>query len=483
MASAGIALAGVASLGLAGCGDGGSSPAPAPTPTIPAPTPTPTPTPPPVDSLTLPADPAATTLTVDPAAIASRGTPVLLGVGTHFSGGSAPAYDPEHSAAVVNATGLSSFRDDIFWPAFDPQGTGASILPGKLTSFLSQTSATPLLILNRGNPNVAGTFPPFTEAGIAAFAEFSQRVVRTMGNRAAVYEIWNEWNFNGTNATPLQGPGAPSDPRASIHYVPLALAASRAIKAIAPDTKVVVGGAGNDPGWQWSRDVVARGALAHADGFSVHLYNHCAAPTSRSATEMIDRLGTLRTILTEASAGREVPVYVTEWGWPTADQTCGGVPDTIAGPNIAQFSLFLAGSPWIGGGWLYELKDQVANSLNREHNFGLVGANYAEKPRTCFYREAMALIGQAQAMTYRRIAPDIMSAQVRTASGLRLIAWTTATKTVTAQITVGGSISYSASTICSQATTVSGRTVQVGASPVIINVDASQPVAFQIKAI
>lgn len=478
---------------LGGCGGGGGggeavtagssavTVVPAATPT-PAPAPTPTPTATATDSLSLPVDAAATTLLVDPAAIAVRSQPFLLGVGTHFPGASAIGYDPASSARAIADLSLGSFRDDIYWPIFDPRGTGTTAtIPARLTDFMARTTARPLLILNQGNANVAGTTPPVTDAGRAAFADFASRAVRAVARPSAMFEVWNEWNHQSAPGRgALVGAGDDGDPRSAAQYAALAVAAGRAVKAADPGARVLVGAAGDDNGWLWSRAVVERGGLAYADGFSVHLYNHCNAVKDRTATNLIDRLTGLRTTLASANGGRDVPIYVTEWGWPTVDPECGGVPDSVAGPNIAQFSLFMAGSPWVAGGWLYELKDESATPADREASFGLYGWDYADKPRTCFYREAAKIIADAQAIEVQRTAADIFVAKVRTATGFSLIGWTSDAAT-TARITVGGTISYAARPMCGQKSDTQSRTSTFSSTPMVLTLTTSQPVAFQIR--
>lgn len=439
-----------------------------------------------VDSLTLQADAAAITVTLDPSALPVRTTPAMMGVGTHFPGASSINYDPAQAAAAIGAVGLNSFRDDIYWPIFDPKGDGVTAtIPSRLTSFLSQTRAAPLLILNRGNAAVPDTMPPTTDAGRAAFAAFAARAVKTIGTRGSMYEIWNEWNISASSSpgatARLASANDPNDTRAAGNYARLASVAGQAVKSADPTAKVIVGASGDDWDWSWSRSVVDNGGLAYADGFSVHLYNHCEAATARTATRLVDRMTALRQSLTASPQWRDVPIYVSEWGWPNADRECGGVADTVAGPNIAQFSLYLAGTPWVGGGWLYELKDQAANSTEREQTFGLFNYDYSEKPRTCYYREAMAVINGATAIETQRLSTDLFVAKVTTGGGVRLLAWTTAAKGLTGKVTVGGDITFSTRTLCGANPSVSGRSVTFGAAPVEIAFDRNQKVAFQVR--
>ena len=101
----------------------------------------------------------------------------------------------------------------------------------------------------------------------------------------------------------------------------LAAATYKQLKETQPGLMVLAGAAGDDiPQWPWMREAIAQGLLSHADGVSLHLYNHCMGPLVGS-DELVGRLDAMRGLL--VAAGKpDMPVFVTEVGWPTHKGNC-----------------------------------------------------------------------------------------------------------------------------------------------------------------
>ncbi|PCD01735.1 hypothetical protein COC42_16620 [Sphingomonas spermidinifaciens] len=471
-----------------GSGDGGEASV-TPSPIAPAPTPVPTPAPSPtsppttVDTTTLPADPAATTISFAASAMSPQPRRIT-GIGVHLAQAGLYPIDPERTLALIAAQNNNSFRDDIYWnafaPSWDPQG---SHLEPALKAALDRTDMMPVLILNNGNPAIEGTNPPITEAARQEFAKFAGRAVRAVGQRPVIYEIFNEWNLRvGDRFNKLVGAGEAGDARAAQYYVPLAKAATAAVRAANPQATVIVGTPADDPDWEWSKAVVRGGALENADGFGLHLYAHCNVSPWNNATALIGRLERARAALNEANGGREVPIYVTEFGWPNTSVACGFDAATV-GAYTAQFTLYAAAQPWIRGTWSYQLRDQATDAADLEMNFGLYDAQYREKPSACAPREANALLAEAEAATLHRPSPDLFVLTLRTATDTKLIAWTSRAGQ-TGSVRVGGTIGYTSRPLCGTAVAGSAdRLVQVGVMPVVVSVPTLQLMALQARAL
>ncbi len=464
---------------LASCG-GGSTASPESVTTVPAgaaspaPTPTPTPTPAPTstaDASAVPAEAGATTIVFGAADLPVRATPYIVGAATHFSYAALAGYDPASVAQRFADSGIRAFREDLYWNALAPDwDVNGAHLPTPLVTFLGKTSARPLYILNNGNPWIPGASPPVGDAGRDAFAAYAQHAVAATTGRDAIYEIWNEWNGNAVRNVPrLVGRGDASDYRASIYYAPLAARATSAIKQTAPNAKVLVGAAGDDPGWQWTLDVLARGAAAQADGVSAHIYNHCAGTANRTATEAIGRLGTLHDGVASGNGGRDLPLYVTEWGWPSGTNTCAVNSATIA-TNVPQFLLHTAALPWVAGSWYYETKDSGSDPADIQDNFGLYDANYVAKAAQCSFADASSVIAEAKAMAVQTVGSGLTVIRVTTPRGLSIVAWS-AVAGRQGRITVGGTAAYTSHTLCQGTQAGSAeRSVTVGEMPVVIDV-------------
>lgn len=481
---------------LAACGGGGGSDSSAGSTgsvviTQPAPAPTPTPSPSPstgtgatgVDASALPADAAAIPIVFAATDLPRRSIPYEIGVATHFAYAQKSGYDPATAARWIDDLSATAFRDDIYWNAFAPDwDLNGSHLPQALTDFMGRTTARPMLILNNGNPAIPGTEPPIEPAARAAFAKFAQRAVAATAGRNALYEIWNEWNITAARERPmLTSTGDADDPRASRYYAALAIDTAKAIKEASANAKVVIGAGGNDEEWDWISDVVARGAAKQADGVSVHLYNHCTRADLRTATVAIQRLMRLHLRLMQANTGLTIPIYISEWGWPTGTLTCS-VPDAVVATNVPQFLLHTAALPWIGGSWFYELKDSSTDLSDIESRFGLYDAGGTAKAGRCGFADAARLIRESTAMAVDSVTPAMTVIRIVTPRGLQVVAWSTVPGKQ-GRLTIGGTAAYTARTLCQSAAASpsADRIVPVGEMPVVIDMPGAAKLGVAVR--
>lgn len=419
---------------------------------------------------------------VDPSTTAARTVPLIMGVGTHFGIGGDYGYDPQKSADAIASLGLDSFRDDFSWGAFKAGGlTQPGQLPPKLEGFMRLTRARPLLILDFPNPQVEGGKAPLTAQGQSAFAQFAVQASAALASYRPMYEMWNEWNLTAAHGQPrMQGEGDASDPRAAAHYAPLAIASSGALRRADPGTTILVGAAGVDPGWPWVKSIVGRNALQSANGLSVHLYNHCEPDvTHRTAEEAIDNVEQLQRSLIARGRGA-TPIYVTEFGWPTASSGGCVITRDASANNIAQFMLWAAATPWMKGVWVYQLKDQGRQLGNIEDNFGLFDYDYRPKPSACLVKDALTLVKSARSWRMDRPLNGLFLAQAQTARGPRLIAWT-ARQDIHASLSVPRGAQWSWRTLCTKDSTPASGTIAIGPRPVVIDTSGSGPADVMVS--
>jgi len=427
----------------------------------------------------------ATSFSIGKQPLAERADRSIIGVGVHFGIGGEYGYSPQKSAQILRSDGFDSVRDDLAWslfragPAIGDPTTQVAREPFKLFDFLDQTQARPLLILGHPNPLVPDGAPPLTDVGRKSFADFAAKAVLTTAKRNPIYEIWNEWNMNAVQGRPfLVGEGDPSDPRAASYYSALAKEALARIRSVAPKAQVLVGAVGMDPDWKWTMALVRSGALEGASGLSVHLYNHCERDVSnRTAEAAIRQISTLRQLLD--SAGSNIPIYVTEVGWPTASKMCP-ISTQAAANNIAQFLLWTAATPWLKGAWIYEMKDQGPDPAALEDNFGLYDFGFAPKPAACLTREAISIIKSASSMRFERPFPELSVIEATTSAGKWLIAWTSQEKvSATLEFPDGTEPEYAQ--LCQQKT--ASKTIQIGATPVVITLPTAAPIDLKAKIV
>lgn len=359
----------------------------------------------------------------------ARTAPLILGVNTHFgSKVTGSNYAPASSAAAFHRLGYKSWRDVASMGRFTRLRAGSTLekaVLGRFDAFATSAAAqqSPLLIVNTwpegSTPaNRVQAFAAALQQGLSAFP------------RGSLIEIWNEWDKNPDNQTggTVQG------------YANLVSASVPAIRRALPGATVLIGGAADDQQdleFRWTKALLRRPEAALADGVSVHVYNHCSAVRrNRAAADMIGRLDRLRADMV-AIGKSNMPVYVSEFGWPTDGGACHISPDEAAAA-IAQFTLLADSRPWIAGVWYYELKDSGTNSNDIESHFGLYDFNMTGKPGACAATLANQLVRRGTVLqTYE--GDDLTAVLLRTGSTLQTIAWATKANT-SAPLQVGNSV-------------------------------------------
>ena len=189
------------------------------------------------------------------------------------------------------------------------------------------------------------------------------------------YEIWNE-----ENSTVFWHP----QDQAPEQYADLYMAARSAIKAVDPQSDVVVGGLalGNNGGADeisfLQRMFAHRPDLVdHVDGIGLHPYQANVADT-----EM--RIARFRQAVDQL-AGPQVPLEITEVGWSTT-----AVSDADRGADLAQLAEDLPRSDcnidrFIPYTWITEEQ----NTSDSEHWFGIANADGSVKPSGQGYLNAV----------------------------------------------------------------------------------------------
>ncbi len=342
----------------------------------------------------------------------------LLGVGTHQGLGGAVSsrgYVPSTSIGQIKELGVTAFRDDFPWSDFELPGRRMGFTPqlGRLDAQIRSDVARPFLILAFGHQLVPNSMPPTTDEARQRFADYAAAAARSVAQHRPVLELWNEWNMAAKKDAAFSAE----------NYLALARAVRPAVKQAAPNTPLIVGAIGDAPGWGWTERMLQTGILQYADGISIHLYNFCMGPTKRTATEIAERLTAFHRLVTQASGNPAFPIYVTEAGWPTANNKCG-VSEHAQADNMAQLILWAStASSWLKGIWLYELKDSGRNPSELEDNFGLYHFDNSPKPAACAVRGAWAFIRSSLKAEQRRLSAGIETIAASTAAGARVAIW------------------------------------------------------------
>lgn len=314
------------------------------------------------------------------------------GVCTHLA---LQRVDAERVLSSVDTAGFNSIRDDVFWGALESE-RDALRFPAKydeLRKALTGMAARghqPLVVLGLGNRHYDGGGLVRSDAAIDAYARYARFVAAGLAPQVRRFEIWNEWN-TGFGAKP------PATSARASEYVRMLVPAAAAIRAASPQAEII-GGVTSGVDLPWFREFIGAGGLKHVNAVSVHSYTLFRRENNpEGAIASIDKL---RALLVEAEPGREIPIYVTEIGWPTNNGK-HGVSEREAAIYLARFLLLARSRPWIGGVWWYDLLDDGDSGTRAEHRFGLVRRDHSPKPAFVMAAATAKLLKRGAVKAYR----------------------------------------------------------------------------------
>jgi hypothetical protein len=221
---------------------------------------------------------------------------------------------PERDAARMAAAGIRWVRADLAWSHVERErGRYDFSAWDRLLEGIEPHGIRALFILGYGNEIYDEAFPPADGAARAAFAAFAGAAARHFAGRAA-WEIWNEPNV------PRFWAGSPD----AAAYVALARAAAEAIRREDPKAWIAgpaLGGETFDR--RYLEAVFQAGLLSVVDAVSIHPY---AAAHPEAARPLFEEA---RALISRFSPGRDVPLVVTEWGYPAAQVGRAGQADHL----------------------------------------------------------------------------------------------------------------------------------------------------------
>lgn len=266
---------------------------------------------------------------------------------------------------ILRQDGITSVRTDVHWSDVEKK-KGVYEIPHEWDEFVEmakELKIEPVFIIDYGNTLYDNGGKPISPEAVAAYTNFARTIVQHFGSKVKYFEIWNEWD----NAIGNTKAGSVDD------YATLVKSAYPAMKAASRDSVILVGGATEHGiGNNWYEQLAKLGALKYADGISVHPYTYQV--DSESGPELYAKWldGLHQSLLQNYSV--DLPIYVTEIGWPT-HQGKNGYPLNTVGDFYERVMLLSAARPYIKGVWWYEVTDDGPNLSNREDNFGFFRFN------------------------------------------------------------------------------------------------------------
>ena len=315
----------------------------------------------------------------------------------------------DEAVMLLQQTKMKSFRDEVLWSRVE-LAKGELIIPAKLADLDRLVSVTavekglrPLIILGYGNRLYDSGEPPRTPEARAAFVRYAKFVASRYRRQDVTIEIWNEWNGGMGSQKRPRPKGSVTD------YLAILETAVPAIKAVAPNAKILAGATAHID-LDWSVEFAQRGGLALVDGFSIHPYNY-NHPQRSTAEDAIVGLQNLQRQMAAAAGVAEVPFYLTEMGVPSRGSAFGDDESKIAA-YAARFILLARAQPFIRGVWWYELRDGGFGSNNPEMNFGIYDKNRAPKAISPLFSQLAEIVMEGR---------DFVTT---TNSGITSVTWT-----------------------------------------------------------
>lgn len=319
---------------------------------------------------------------------------------THF--GQQRGILPVHLELLQQA-GVTSIRDEVYWGGVEREKGTLRIVEHQEEYVQAAIDAgfEPMLILDYGNRHYQDGNKPTEPQTIAAFTEYARFVVEHFRGRVKLYEVWNEWDI---------GIGVPNKENGTAEdYLRLIESVTPAIKAVDPDITVIGGvSAPYGLGSGWFQATVEGGLLNFCDAVSIHTYNYAQEPDKRTPEGWAATVNDIVEMLRENNGGNDVPLYITEMGWPTHV----GKAETsavLSGAYLARLYLLARTMPSIRGVWWYDFQDDGYTRGYNEDNFGMIRPGHTPKPSYHALRAIAQPVRSATSVRHETIADGRVS--------------------------------------------------------------------------
>ena len=325
--------------------------------------------------------------------------------------------DPSGRAyAMMRDAGITSVRTDAHWAYVERQPNQLKIEPS-WQRYLKETAQHGLstqFILGYGNQHHGDGEKPRSEPVRAAYNRYVDFVTESLKGQVAYYEIWNEWDVED-----------PRDPAFTQDYARLIADAAGIIRQRDPAATVLAGAVtsqGIESGF--ALRLLENGLMQSVDGLSLHPYVHCRGWRRNTPEAWIDWMAEVDKELTR-TAGRPVPLYLTEMAWPSHQGACG-IDETLQAAYLAR-AFFLARTlPNIKGMWWYDFRNDGTDKTEREHNFGLVRQDFTPKPAYPVLAAISEIVSQyAYLGRLENTANDVVMLRFARGEDELLVAWST----------------------------------------------------------
>lgn len=272
--------------------------------------------------------------------------------------------------AIKNA-GFGGIRDTLYWFEAETETKGNYAMPDYTAytiNTVTEEGMEPLVVLSAGNGlwevenGVNLNIAPSTDEQIKAFANYCGYIAEQSKGKVKYYEIWNEFNQEGSNSGDTSGAA----------YAKLLAAASEAIKAKDSNAKIVAMCTSQiDRNFIKAADsaLSSMGKSNCYDVVSVHPYDLSGSYRESNYKRNISLLKSIT----------NKPIWFTEKGWNTSTEDSGVSERNQAVYTILDYLVALE-NDMCERIYYYDFQDDGTNAAEAEHNWGFIKAHSAEVP-------------------------------------------------------------------------------------------------------
>lgn len=317
------------------------------------------------------------------AATAQAQTSFVIGVSVHLANDRSTL---PRQLSLIEQTGADSIRADVHWSDVETE-RGHFVMPPGVDDLVTEAlkeGVQPLLILDYGNSLYDSGDKPISPVALSAFARYAVFTVQHFKGRVHMYEMWNEWD----DTTGGSRRGTPQE------YARFLRAVYPAVKA-SDRSAIFIAGAISVGGLEFLSAMLSAGASGFFDALSIHSYNF--SKHTRTADGWAQDMLTTEAVIHRHTGGRDIPLYVTEMGWPTYRGPGGSSPQEAA-TLLAQMFLLARTMTFLRGVWWYNFRDDGWDRSNMQDTFGLVDPNLTPKPAFAALKAVAPVVREAWAV-------------------------------------------------------------------------------------
>ncbi|HUT14167.1 MAG TPA: hypothetical protein VMY42_27020 [Thermoguttaceae bacterium] len=284
---------------------------------------------------------------------------------------------PPLNLALMKTAGINSLRDELSWGGVERARGQYAIPPDKSAVFrrAAELGIAPMLIFDYANGHYDGGDRPRSPEALEGYTRYAEFLVKHFGPDVRLYEVWNEYDIGIGMSEPFRQGGSPED------YVRMLRHVYPRLKKLDPQI-TVIGGACTAGAVHrgWLEEIVKLGALDCCDVVSIHTYNYGGKGADRTPEAWWAWMQDVQKMLRAYNKDREVPLLITEMGWPTHSGQTNSTSPELSASYLGRLYLLARALPFLRGVWWYDYQDDGWQAEYNEDNFGIIRPDLTPKP-------------------------------------------------------------------------------------------------------